>query len=813
MTYSGAADADLLTRTSPNRVRAAARYRASVWSRRTFAVLAASITVCAALAFARWQMIDAVVPWDSKNHFYPMFRFLGASLRQGTLPLWNPYQFGGYPAIADPQSLLFTPSMMLFALLAPNASMPAFDAMIFAHVVAGGIGILALGRRWRWHPAAALLAALVFMFGGSAAARLQHTGMIISYSFFPLALWSLQAALDRRSLRLAIVAGGVAALLALGRDQVAYLLCLALAGSVVRQAFRAESAFAYLRSRAPVILVAGGVTVILMAVPILLTLQFLRDSNRPGVAFGMALEGSLNPVNLLTLIAPNIFGSLDPIYDYWGPGAASIAGNDWTDRSIDYIFAGSLPVVLLAWHGFVGLRLQEKGARFFILLTLCAMFYAFGRHTPAFALAFDWLPGVSLYRRPADATFLANVGLAFLSGYLLHRFIEEGLPRRQSSLVVAVVLALVLIVASAVLIGSALSFAWHAGHLAAACESLLLSCLGLAAIAVVLTISRQPRRRSLAALLLVIVTAGQLVWMNDASPLNAEPASTYSAFNGFYPSQARGLRVLDAELAARRAQGEYPRVEILGIDGSWQNASMVLRLENTVGYNPLRIAEYERAVGVAESAVDLKLRTFPDTFRGYNSRLAALLGLDYLVLDRPIADLPRHIPRPHGTLLFAGDRFYIYRLDGPTAPRAVFATSAQLIDSDDVIDNGSFPSVDLGRDALIDQHDAAHLHNKGLLTAGGSASASKTSITSYGDNRVIIDVQADADGVLILHDLMYPGWQARVDGRSMPVLRCDLLFRGVEVAAGHHTVEFSFHPLSIANLTAAAVGVLRREKP
>ena len=39
----------------------------------------------------------------------------------------------------------------------------------------------------------------LFMFGGPASARLQHTGIILSYSTFPLALLLLQLALDRRS--------------------------------------------------------------------------------------------------------------------------------------------------------------------------------------------------------------------------------------------------------------------------------------------------------------------------------------------------------------------------------------------------------------------------------------------------------------------------------------------------------------------------------------------------------------------------------------------------------------------------------------
>ncbi len=45
----------------------------------------------------------------------------------------------------------------------------------------------------------------------------------------------------------------------------------------------------------------------------------------------------------------------------------------------------------------------------------------------------------------------------------------------------------------------------------------------------------------------------------------------------------------------------------------------------------------------------------------------------------------------------------------------------------------------------------------------------------------------------------------------MPVLRANLLFRGVEVSPGRHTVRFAFHPLSISNLASAAAGLLHRD--
>jgi hypothetical protein len=49
---------------------------------------------------------------------------------------------------------------------------------------------------------------------------------------------------------------------------------------------------------------------------------------------------------------------------------------------------------------------------------------------------------------------------------------------------------------------------------------------------------------------------------------------------------------------------------------------------------------------------------------------------------------------------------------------------------------------------------------------------------------------------------------AKVDGRPTPIVRTNVLFRGVEVADGHHVVEFRFEPFSYANLRAAALGLV-----
>ena len=96
------------------------------WSRRAWIGAVAAVLVFWATAALAWWAVGGVVPWDSKNHFYPMLRYLAASLAQGEWPLWNPYHFSGHPTVADPQSLLFTPTMVLFAWL----ELGAFDGAV-----------------------------------------------------------------------------------------------------------------------------------------------------------------------------------------------------------------------------------------------------------------------------------------------------------------------------------------------------------------------------------------------------------------------------------------------------------------------------------------------------------------------------------------------------------------------------------------------------------------------------------------------------------------------------------------------------------
>ena len=56
----------------------------------------------------------------------------------------------------------------------------------------------------------------------------------------------------------------------------------------------------------------------------------------------------------------------------------------------------------------------------------------------------------------------------------------------------------------------------------------------------------------------------------------------------------------------------------------------------------------------------------------------------------------------------------------------------------------------------------------------------------------VLDVSAAADGLLVISQPFYPGWQARIDGVDLPVHRVDYLLLGVAVPAGDHRVELGY---------------------
>lgn len=78
----------------------------------------------------------------------------------------------------------------------------------------------------------------------------------------------------------------------------------------------------------------------------------------------------------------------------------------------------------------------------------------------------------------------------------------------------------------------------------------------------------------------------------------------------------------------------------------------------------------------------------------------------------------------------------------------------------------------------------------------GTGSATLEALV-YTPNRISVTVNTTAPVLLVLSDLLYPGWTATVDGQATPIYRTDGLFRGVMIPAGTHALVMRFFPVSL----------------
>ncbi len=81
---------------------------------------------------------------------------------------------------------------------------------------------------------------------------------------------------------------------------------------------------------------------------------------------------------------------------------------------------------------------------------------------------------------------------------------------------------------------------------------------------------------------------------------------------------------------------------------------------------------------------------------------------------------------------------------------------------------------------------------------GGPPDPSESAtVTEYTPQRVVIDVQLNRPGLVVLADVHYPGWRLTVDGRPAVILRTNRLMRGAAVAAGNHRLVYTYDPFSV----------------
>lgn len=783
-----------------------------------------AFTLAVGLLFGFWLLLawpwlsSAVrIPWDAPAHFQPQFSFLAQSLKSGQSPAWAPYVFAGHPQIADPQSLIFSPPFLLIALLNGEPDLWVMDAVCLGFLLVGGAFVLLYFRDRQWHAAAGLCAALSFIFGGSAAWRLQHVGQIMSIAWLPIVLFLLDRALRRRSFGYALLTGVTSGLLLIGRDQVAFLAILALGAYALAQliaGMRAPSA----TGRIPWIMIRQlaiiGITSLLtIAVPMSLTLLLAADSNRPIITLVEAGKGSLQPWSLLTAVLPHLFGIARPLSEYWGPPSPDWGSVDlFLARNMATFYFGMLPVVglflfpfLMRWKPKLAVgpsdldSLRMEGRReawFFFFACLVFLFYSIGRYSPVFAVFFSLIPGVDKFRRPADALFLAAAFGSYAGGYAVHRWLVA--PR-----FVMPNWGLVLgLVTFAGLVISGLLLAKSVGRLEQTWTPVLAAVsFFLATLMMLALIRRMPQGSVVTIALLGGFMAADLGWNNAPNESTGLDPAIYEVLSPASTNET--LTILKQKVAETAAPDRIDRVELVGIDFHWPNATLTHKLHHTLGYNPVRSGIYSNSVGARDHIAGPDQRMFTPLLPNYKSLMADMVGLRFIASSIPLEDLYRVAPRStlpeefrDTPLLMPGDLPLIARTsqafiyENPRAlPRVMLVGSALQVDFDELIAKGNWPEFEPRQTVLLGRPLTP-------AEAGLKPSTGEARILSYRNTEVIVETKSDSDGFLVLNDSWQDWWRVEVDGKPATLERANVTFRAVAVPAGVHKVRFVFRPFS-----------------
>ena len=558
-----------------------------------------------------WLIGQKALPYDAEQEFYPAVAFTVQQLRGLEGPWWNPYLFGGYPHFADPQGMTFQPTVILPMLLSPLPSLTWFSAVIVLHVAFAGIGAVLLARRYGLQAPAQLLFALTLMFGGVAASRMQHVPMIVSYAFIPWLWWSLHRLAERPSAGRSALAGLIGGLCALQMTQVTFLIAVAAIaygiGLLVMQPRTRRWAFL-------AHLALAGVVAMLICLPQwLATFAWLPFTNRQQITLDQVAVGPLSWDAFGTLLGIDYFRDR-----YLGSG----------DLTQDYMYLGAVPLAVWAmWGGNLSPE-HRRLARGLIAGIVIAIVYALGTRTPIYTWLYHYLPGVDLFKRPADSLFLFVPASALLAALALEAR-SRSMPYRvnwpgwlmiAALVTYAVWYAFVVLqwpgalrgVAATIVIGGAA--AWLLRGRADLRPQVVLAMLALIAIDMAAHNVR-----------------GRYYGSRNETRKLYRSADWPDA--GKSPMAPVLLRLRD------QLQGDGPvpqRFEPIGLD-DLVNGATVRHLAMTSGYNPMLYLPYVRLAGASPGVIRKPSeRPFTKWAPDFNAGLFDLLGLRTIVSREPM---------------------------------------------------------------------------------------------------------------------------------------------------------------------------------
>lgn len=688
---------------------------------------------------------------DLVSFLYPRYAFVARAVRQGTLPLWDPYLYSGQPYLADVQSGLLYPINLLAFVAFRTFDYHKLELLTIGHYALAGSFAYLLARQLRIGPFGAFVAAITWEASGFLIAHLGHYNLIAVAVWVPLALALLQPALEGESI--AWLAGAAMALAIstfAGHTQLSLYAGLLIVLYTLGYALARRSWLIPLRSLA----LLGIWTGLLTVVQLLPGYQLTTQSVRADLTYADATAFAFLPQKLILLLIPHFYGQSPD--KYWGP--PSLTEN--------YLYVGILP---LALAGLGMLLVRDWRPRTFGTIVALGFLLSFADWTPLHGWLFALAPGFDKVRAPGRFLFFVDLGLAMLAG-LGADLLGQPLAATRRALFQLFLGGWAILAAGLLFIAAPLVYlrlfvnqaqnAALVNQINLSTSSFALALLYILATLALLAAYRYrwlPGRAVPAvalALILVDLTGNNAV----INPTPDDPAVGFQ-----HPAV---VSFLEKNLGHARLDS------VTGVEDVWQPDSPALYgLRSLWGlYDPLTLADYYWFWKIYVP--------------GRSSRLYDLLGARYLLGHKDV------VLDWNKFQLVSSDDPQINIYENPRAlPRAFFVSSSIRVP-----DHPAALAAITAKD--FDPTEQVVLEG-GTGRAGPSTPAIPARFLVDGPNTVVVQVSAPGDGFLVLADPYYGGWEATVDGQAAPLLRADWVFRAVPVGAGEHVVTFRFRPRSL----------------
>jgi hypothetical protein len=142
------------------------------------------------------------------------------------------------------------------------------------------------------------------------------------------------------------------------------------------------------------------------------------------------------------------------------------------------------------------------------------------------------------------------------------------------------------------------------------------------------------------------------------------------------------------------------------------------------------------------------------------------------------------------------DRARIFEYANPLPRASVFYSASLATSSEAALARLQDPGLDVWRQVVITTDGMDNAVRSAVKPLGAAAGelAQPAKIIHYDSQRAVIRAALTRPGLVLLTDSNYPGWNAYLDGRWVPLVEANYLFRGVLAPAGTHVVEFRYEP-------------------